>query len=1039
MNLSEFSIRRPVTVWMILIAMIIFGMISIPKMAVDLYPELNVPVAVVATSVSGGTPAEVEKLVTKPIEEALGSVEGVDKISSNSVEGASQVIVQFKWGKDLDQATLDMRDKVDQIKGMLPDSARSPLILRLDPNSQPIIILALNGDKDLMALKSYADDVIKPRLERVAGVASLSVTGGRDRVVEVQLDPAKLQSYGITLDQVRMAIAGTNLSGAAGSVRQGESNLNIRVQGEFEQIADFGLTPIPVAGGSILLKDIATIEDTYKRMTQKGYFNGEPTLGLMVTKASGGNTVSIAKDVINEIEKLKATLPTGMNLTVVMDNSKYISDSIFTVAEHALLGGGFAVLILYLFLNSVRSTLVVSIVLPISVIATFSLMYFTGQTINLISLSGLLLGLGSLVDFAVVILENIFRQRQEGKSMLQAAKEGSKQVGNAVMASALAQIVVFLPIIFVEGLAAELFGPLALTVIFSHIAALVVSLMVVPMLSARMLKKIPDEHMYRSGNYRGINIAVWFNIGFEKLVDVYSKVLKWSLGHRKTVLSLTVALFIGAGALVPMIGMEFIPKMDQGMLTITAKLPPGTRIEETEKVSQQIEKVAMATPEFDMLFNSVGGGASGPIGGAASSNRIEMYMFLVDLNERERSSEEVVNELRGKLSTIAGAEIVVKEMSGMDTGAPVQVSLRGDDLSVLEDISQIIAGEIREVPGTVNVETSLDAKQQEFQVRVDPQMASLYGLNTSQIMSAVRTAFDGEKATTYRTGEDEIDVRIKLPAQYTEDISYLERLRITTPGGANIPLTSVATLIKEDVPQTIKRANQTKEVQVSGDIFGRDLGSIMRDVQAKIDQIKLPEGYYVQVGGQSEDMAESFTSLGLAMLLSIVLVYMVMAAQFESLLSPFIIMFSIPPTFIGVVAGLLIMDTPLSVMALIGYILLIGIVVNNAIVLIDFVDQLRREGVERNQAILKAGPIRLRPILMTTLSTILAILPLAFGGGSGNEGQAPMAIVVAFGLSFSTIITLILIPVVYTLFDDMKQKLKKRRSKKTSPEPSVQA
>lgn len=1039
MNLSDFSIRRPVTVWMILIAMIIFGLVSIPKMAVDLYPELNVPVAVVVTSVDGGTPAEVEKLVTKPIEEALGSVEGVDSISSNSVEGASQVIVQFNWGRDIDQATLDMRDKVDQIKGMLPDSANSPLILKLDPNSQPIIILALNGNKDLTELKSYADDVIKSRLERIGGVASLSVMGGRERVVEVQLDPAKLQSYGITLDQVRMAIAATNLSGAAGSVKQGDTDLNIRIQGEFEQVRDFGLTPIPVSSGSILLKDIATIEDTYKKMNQIGYFNAEPSLGLMVTKASGGNTVSIADDVLLEVEKLKKDLPQGMNLTVVMDNSKYIKDSIFTVAEHALLGGGFAVLILYLFLNSVRSTLVVSIVLPISVIATFSLMYFTGQTINLISLSGLLLGLGSLVDFAVVILENIFRNRQEGKGMLQAAKEGSKQVGNAVMASALAQIVVFLPIIFVEGLAAELFGPLALTVIFSHIAALVMSMMLVPMLSSRMLKKIPDEHLYRSGAYRGISPAVWFNIAFEKVVDGYGRVLQWALHHRKTVLSLTVALFVGAGALVPMVGMEFIPKMDQGMITITAKLPPGTILEETEELSKQIEKVAMETHEFDMIYSSVGGGASGPIGGSASSNRIEMYMFLVDLMERQRSSEEVVNELRNKFSSIAGAEIVVKEMAGMDTGAPIQVSLRGDDLTVLEDISQIIAGEVSGIAGAVNVETSLDAKQQEYQVVVDPQMASLYGLNTSQILNVVRTAFDGEKASTYRTGEDEIDVRIKLPEEFREDIGYLERLRITTPGGANIPLSSVATLIKEDVPQTIKRADQTKEVQVTGDISGRDLGSIMRDVQAKIDQIQLPEGYHVKVGGQSEDMAESFTSLGLALILSIVLVYMVMAAQFESLLSPFIIMFSIPPTFIGVVVGLLIMNTPLSVMALIGYILLIGIVVNNAIVLIDFVDQLRKDGVERNQAILKAGPVRLRPILMTTMATILAIFPLAFGGGSGNEGQAPMAIVVVFGLGFSTLITLVLIPVVYTLFDDMKQKLKKRKSKKTSSEPSVQA
>jgi len=1038
-NLSEFSIRRPVTVWMILITMIIFGLVSIPKMAVDLYPELNVPVAVVVTSVDGGTPAEVEKLVTKPIEEALGSVEGVDSISSNSVEGASQVIVQFNWGTDIDQATLNMRDKVDQVRGMLPDSAKSPLILKIDPNSQPIIIVALDGEKDLSELKDFADDVIKSRIERVDGVASLGVMGGKERVVDINLDPAKLQTYGITLDQVRMAIAATNLSGAAGSVKQGDTDLNIRIQGEFESAKDFGLTPISVPGGNILLKDIATIEDTYKKMSQIGYFNGKPSLGLMVTKASGGNTVSIAEGVLKEIEKIKNDLPQGMNLTVVMDNSEYIKDSIFTVAEHAVLGGAFAVLILYLFLNSARSTLIVSIVLPISVIATFSLMYFTGQTINLISLSGLLLGLGSLVDFAVVILENIFRHRQEGKSMMQAAREGSKQVGNAVMASALAQIVVFLPIIFVEGLAAELFGPLALTVIFSHIAALVMSFMLVPMLSSRVLKNIPDEKIYHSGNYRGMNPAVWFNIGFEKIAVFYGRFLKWALGHRKSVIAATIALFVGSGVLVPMVGMEFIPKMDQGMITITAKLPPGTVIEETEQLSKEIEKAAMAVPEFDMLYSSVGGGASGPVGGSASSNRIEMYMFLVDLEERERSSEEVVNELREKLDSLAGAEIVVKEMEGMSTGAAIQVNLRGDDLDVLEDISQIIAGEIRTVDGAVNVETSLDSKQKEFQVIVDPQLASLYGLNTSQILNVVRTAFSGDKATTYRTGEDEIDVRIKLPEEYKEDVGYLERLRITTPSGANIPLSSVATLVKKDVPQTIKRADQTKEVQITGDIFNRDLGSIMRDIQSKIDGIQLPEGYHVNMGGQSEDMAESFGSLGLALILSIVLVYMVMAAQFESLLSPFVIMFSIPPTFIGVVTGLLVTGTPLSVMALIGYILLIGIVVNNAIVLIDFVDQLRADGVERNEALLKAGPVRLRPILMTTLSTILAILPLAFGGGSGNEGQAPMAIVVVFGLGFSTVITLILIPVVYTLFDDMKRKVKNFRKKKTSSEPNVQA
>jgi HAE1 family hydrophobic/amphiphilic exporter-1 len=1038
LNLSQFSIRRPVAVWMVIIAMLIFGAISLPQMAVDLYPELNLPVAVVVTNVEGESPSEVEKLVTKPIEEALASVENVDTISSNSVEGASQVIVKFTWGTNITQATQDMRDKVDQVRSVLPDSASSPRILKLDPNSQPIIIAAFTGD-DLKELKKYADDVIKSRVERVEGVASLSIMGGKERVVEIQLDPTKLQAYGITLDQVRQAVAATNLSGSGGTVQEGDSDLNIRVNGEFEDISSFSQTPIPVSGGSIQLKDIASVNDTYKKMTQMGYFNGSPSLGLMVTKASGGNTVSIAESALKELEAIKKDIPSNMKLTVVMDNSKYIKDSINNVAEHAVLGLLFAVIVLYMFLNSFRSTLIVSIVMPISVVATFTLMYFTGQTINLISLNGLMLGLGSLVDFAVVILENIFRHRQLGQSMMEAAKVGSKQVGNAVMASALAQIVVFLPIIFVKGLAAELFGPLALTVIFSHIAALLASFMLVPMMSARMLKTIPNEKLYRSGNYKGFNPAIWFNIGFEKVADIYQLILKWAINHRKSILALTIALFVGAVALFPLVGMEFIPKMDQGQLSINVKLPPGTQLKETDKVAKQIEAIVSKVPEFNMMYTSVGGGASGPVGGSASSNKIEMYVFLVDLKQRTRSSEQVVEQLRKEVNHIPDAEIVVKEMdSGAGQGSPVQINLLGDDLNVLEDISAIMKEEVKQVSGTTNVQSSLEAKQQEFQVDIDQKKAKLYGLTSSQILSAVRTSFDGQKATTFRTGEDEIDVKVMLPREYQTDVGYLERLRITTTSGANIPLSSVAKLVKKDVPQTIKRENQTKEVQITSDISGRDLGAITKDIQQRLNQIHLPEGYHVEFGGQGKDMADSFMKLGLALILSIVLIYMVMAGQFESLINPFIIMFSIPPTFIGVVVGLLVTGKSLSVMALIGYILLIGIVVNNAIVLLDYINQLRKEGIERNEAILIAGPVRLRPILMTTLATILAIAPLAFGGGAGNEGQAPMAIVVAFGLSFSTLITLLLIPVVYTWFDDIRMKWRSKRKRKSTSSPTME-
>ncbi|RKD25128.1 multidrug ABC transporter [Ammoniphilus oxalaticus] len=1031
MNLSQFSIRRPVTVLMIMIAMLIFGFVSFPKMAVDLYPELNLPVAVVVTSVDGGTPAEVETLVTRPIEEALASVSNVDTVSSNSISGSSQVIVQFNWGVDIDQATLDMRDKVDMVRGSLPDSANSPRILKFDPNAEPVITMALAGDGDITELKAIADDDIKPRLERIDGVASVGISGGNDRVIEVTVDPSKLQTYGITLDQVRQSFGAMNLAGSAGSIREGDQKFQIRVEGEYEQVKSIGNTPITIPGGSIYLRDIASIEDTHHEVTQLAYFNGEPSLGLTVTKASGGNTVDVANHVMKEIEKLKTELPEGMNVTVIVDNSDMIKDSIKSVTEHGILGLAFAVIILYLFLNSARSTLVVSIVIPISVVATFSMMYFSGQTINLISLSGILLGLGSLVDFAVVILENIYRQRQLGKGVLEAAVEGSKQVGNAVMASALAQIVVFLPIIFVDGIAAELFGPLALTVIFSHVAALVVSMMLVPMLGSRWLDKIPDESLYH-GEYKGKNPVVWFNRGFERLSKFYGRILEWALNKRKTVLAITIGTLVGSLALFPFVGMEFIPKMDEGQFSVSVEMPTGTVLEETAKAVAQIEEVTKDIPELDMMYTSIGSGG-GPDGFSVNTANLgRVTLIMKPLNERKRSTEEIVLETRKKVNFIPDAKITVEESSAMDGmgGAPIQVNLRGDDLDVLQDISGIMAAEMQQVEGAFNVKTSMDGVQEEYQVIVDSQRASQYGLSTGQIISAVRTGFGGEDVTTYRTGNDEFDVRLKMPTALQQDKRNLERYRITTPQGANVALSSVADIIRKEVPQAIQRSHQTREVQITSDIAGRDLGSVTNDVRASLDKINLPDGYNIHYGGDDQQMMESFASLGLAMILAIVLVYMVMAGQFESLMTPFVIMFSIPPTIIGVVLGLLVTGHSMSVMAIIGYILLIGIVVNNAIILIDFVNHLKKDGLETREAILQAGPIRLRPILMTTLATILAILPLAFGGGEGSEAQAPMAIVVAFGLSFSTLITLVLIPVVYAWFDDIGIKRRNRKNRR---------
>jgi len=1026
LNLSELSIKRPVTMIMLTVAMLIFGFVSLPRLAIDLMPDLNFPVAVVVTSVDGGSPSEVEKLVTKPIENALGTVSDLDSISSVSVEGASQVILLFNWGTNLDQATLDMREKVDQVRGALPDSAHAPRVLRIDPNSQPILQFAVTGDQDVNKLKEMAEDLIQSRLERIDGVASASLSGGQDRIIDVIVDPAKLSAYGLTLDQIQQALSSSNLSGSAGSVREGDGKLNIRVQGEFANVEQIALTPVSVGGGgSLRLSDIAQVNDTTEEVTQLSYVNGKPSLGIAITKASGGNTIEVADEVKKEMEQIKADLPANIQVTTTLDTSTYIKDSIYTTAEHALLGGLVGIILLFFFLGSFQSMIIAIIVLPVSIVATFLLMYLTGQTINLISLSGLTLGLGSLIDFAVVMLENIFRQREKGKGMMEAALVGSKEVGTAVMASALAQICVFLPIALTEGITSELFGPLALTVVFSHIAALVFSLLLVPMLSSRILKKVPD-HGNRK-DYKGINPVIWFNIGFHKVEKGYHKLLDWALGHRKTVIIAAVVMMVGSLALTPMIGAEFIPSMDRGQISVSIKMPNGTVLAETEKVAKQVEDIVIQVPEKDIVATSIGSNGS-PIATTLSSNQATITLMLVDVLERQRSSDDVVIDLQQKLKSIPGPEITVSAVQGITTGSPIELTVRGDELDVLKDISGIIKGEVESVPGTSNVTTSMEESRQEFEVKIDTEKASLYGLTTGQILSSVRTSFLGQTVTKYRTGDDEIDIKLQLPENYQEDINYLNNLRISAPGGAQVAISSVATISKVEVPLTINRSNMTHEVKITSDLAGRDLNSVSKDIQAKIDKLYLPDGYKLEFGGQTQDMAESFGSLALAIILSVVLLYMVMAAQFESLYTPFIIMFSVPPTVTGVLLGLLATGTPISVSVFIGYILLIGLVVNNAIVLIDYINQLRAQGWELRDAILHAGPIRLRPILMTTLTTILAIGPLAFAGGSGTETQAPMAITVIFGLSFATLITLVLVPVVTSWFDDMGKKRREKRA-----------
>lgn len=1037
MKIANFSVDRPVAISMLIVALVLVGVVALPKLRVDLYPDMNLPYVLITTEYEGASPAEVENLVTKPLESSLSTVSNVKEVISWSEPGVTRIVMSMNWGTDMDQAALDMRDKVDMVRGYLPSEVKTPRVLKLDPNSMPIMTFALSGS-DLSEMKRVAEDIIQPRLERAEGVASVYVTGGKEKEIKVVLNQAKLQIYGLTAGQVAQTISSDNLTGTAGSVARGASDLDIRVIGEYKKAKD--LEDIVVGlpgGGTVRLRDIADIKDDTKKTTQISYVNGQPSVGITVMKESGSNTVQVAKNVKKAVSELQLELSEGIKLNTVTDLSKFISDAIKNVVEHAVLGGLLAVVVLYLFLRSFRSTIIVAVVIPISIIGTFSMMYFGKQTINMISLGGLALGLGSLVDFSVVVLESIFRYRQDGNGVIDAAKKGTAEVGNAVMASAAAQVVVFMPIVFVQGLAGILFGPMALSVSFSHLAALFAALTLVPMISSRMLKITISDGGEGLGNGNGRIMttlhmpAEKFGKYYRRLAEKYSLLLNWALGHRKTVVFSSLGLFVvSCGLLFGVVGTEFMPQMDQGQIRVTIELPSGAQLSETKKVAEKVEEMARSIPATDIIFSNVGTGGQWAMMGGGTPETATMEIKLKPLVERSVTTEQVVEKLRDDLAQVPGAKFTVQiaDDSGGQQGAAISVRIKGDDLNVLRDLGDEVAREVKMVNGTRNVTSSLEDAKPELQVLVDRKKAGEYGITAGQVLTAARTAFDGQVVSQLRTGDDEIDIRLMYPEDYRLDINNVTGTMINTSAGGKVALGDVATVAIKPAPVSILRYNQSRWVSVDSEIQGRDLGSINKDIQARLDTIKLPAGYAMELGGQAKDMAESFGDLGLAIILAILLVYMVMAAQFESLFYPFVIMFSIPPTIIGVALGLLITGYHFSVVAMIGYIMLVGIVVNNAIVLIDYVNTLRKRGLGRDDAVRQAGPVRLRPILMTTLATVLALLPLAFGAGEGSEGQAPMAVVVAFGLTFSTIVTLVLIPVMYTILDDLGRAIVKRMS-----------
>ena len=1014
MNLVNLSVKRPVGVIMIVVALLGLGFVSLRSLTIDLYPEIELPIAVVSTTYEGAAPQEVEKLVSRPVESSVSSIEGLEVLQSQSQAGASLVLLQFNTGVNLDSTLLQVRENVDQVRGLLPDGAGEPNVLRFDPGQLPIMNIGLSGDTP-EELQQLAENRIVPFLERQSGVASVGIEGGKIREVQVLIDRAQLSQYGLDSQTVVQTLTAANQSASAGVIEKGQKDLQVRIEGEFDSIEDVEDTILQSqTGARVTLGQIAEVQDTLVNSNTISKVNGESSVVLSILKKTDANTVETADEVSAALEELRADLPEEVESDIILDTSEFIKISINSVVWNILLGGVFSILVLLLFLKSLRATLVIGLSIPIAIISTFTLMYFTGETLNVLTMGGLALGIGMMVDSSIVILENIVSYRQRGYSMVEAAKQGASELAPAVIASATTTLVVFLPIIFVEGIASELFTPLALTIMFALIASLAVSVTLIPMLSSKLLTK----PLQMSGR------RYWFDRFMEKVNDKYRSLLRLVLKWRKVTIAITLALIAGSAALIPTIGTEFIPPSDQGQITMRVNMPEGTSLEETEAKTREVdERIDEFGDVIDVSYVTIGGGGMTGVGNG-SSDFASYTIELVDPGDRERTTQQMVEQLQTSVSDIPGADIQVSEMdAGLGTGAPLQVQLNGTEYEVLDELAQQVAYVMNEVDGVSNATSSTDEGRPELQIDVNREKAAQYGLSYQQVIGQVRLAFNGQIATRYRNGSDEIDVRLIFPEDERQTIADLEGMSVQTPTGSLIPLATIATLEQVQGPVTLLREDQQPQVNVEAEVIGQDLGTATEEVRAELERLNFPDGYSYDIGGQAQDMQEAFGDLTLALLFSIFLVYAVMAIQFENFLFPFIIMFSLPATIIGITTGLFVTGLPFSLPAFVGIIMLAGIVVNNAIVLVDYINILRGRSYDRFEAILEAGPNRLRPILMTTLTTVLGMVPLAIGIGRGAEAQQPLAVTIIFGLTVSSFFTLVLIPVVYTYFDDLSNKI----------------
>jgi HAE1 family hydrophobic/amphiphilic exporter-1 len=1045
---------------MFTIALIVFGFVLVGRLGLTLLPDLSYPTLTIRTEYAGAAPAEVENLLSKPIEEAVGVVKNLRQVRSVSRAGQSDVLLEFNWGTDMGMAGLDVREKLDIVQ--LPLDVRRPSLLRFNPSLAPIVRLSLSrndgnktfSEQQLIALRRLAEEEIKRRIESIEGIAAVKVSGGLEDEIQVNLDQQKLNQFNLTIDQVASRLRAENVSMSGGRLEQGTQQFLVRTINQYQSIEEIANSIITTENNkSIYLKDIATVAQKYKEREAITRLNGSEAIEIAIYKEGDANTVSVAERLTRRLNFIKKNLGGNIELTQVYNQASFIQQAINEVIGNAVVGGLLAMLILYLFLRNFRATLIISLSIPISVIISFNMMYGFGITMNVMSLGGIALAVGLLVDNAIVVLENIARKREQGLEPSEAARAGAKEVSGAIFAATMTTIAVFLPLVFVDGIAGQLFGDQALTVTFALLISLLVALTFIPMVSAsnkssdgpiaptveqsrqnflvRGLSFVfVQSFSYLMGLIQIVSYAVSkffrfiltplvfiFEIFYSLLESSYARLLNAALKAKLLVVTIAFGLLAVSVSLIPSIGIELIPQLSQGEVIIELKSKAGTPLDSTDATVNKAQQLISEIEEIERSYSVAGTGNrldASPEKGGENYGEINVVIKQPISADKERA---VIAKLRQQLSQLAGVEVNIKRPELFSFKTPLEIEIVGYSLDKLSSVSDQLLTVMKTNDRFSDIKSTLQQGHPEVQIVFDHEKAAFLGLNVPTVANTVVKQIRGEVATKYAFRDRKIDILVRAQETDRSSVDDIRKIIVNSDQERSITLDAIADIKVAIGPSEINRVGQERVAIVSANLAYGDLGEGAAELQKIVDNMPELKGIEVRVAGQNEEMQQSFTSLKMALALAIFLVYLVMASQFESLLHPFVILFSVPLAMIGAIAALYITQTTISVVVFIGLIMLAGIVVNNAIVLIDRINQLREQGMAEYEAVVSGGKARLRPIIMTTLTTALGMLPLALGLGEGAEIRAPMAITVIGGLLVSTLLTLVVIPALYLLMD----------------------